>query len=134
MPVNEADRYHVYVPSAPPTVNEGGLGLRPNPFGLDISAAAGLTTNWDLAWGPPLFNLPKLAYGDPIVISVHGFLGTNETVNFKNPAMAERQFHFNALLQNGVKISDAKDFTQAVQDAPIGFQVQVLQPGALLPC
>jgi hypothetical protein len=65
---------------------------------------------------PPFFDLLKLPYGDSIVVSVHGFLGTNETINVQNPARSERQLHFNALPQDGVKISDAKNLTKAIQD------------------
>jgi len=80
---------------------------------------------------PPFFDLLKLPYGDSIVVPVHGFLGPNETFNVQNPARSERQLHFNALPQDGAKISDAKNFIKAVQDTQIGFQAQVLQPGAL---
>lgn len=70
---------------------------------------------------PQFFDLLKLPYGDSIVVSVHGFLGTNETINVQNPARSERQLNFNALPQDGVKIPDAKNLTKAVQDAQIGW-------------
>jgi hypothetical protein len=43
----------------------------------------------------------------------------------------KRQLHFDTLLQNGIKIANAEHFTKAVHAAQIGFQVEVLQPGAL---
>ena len=65
------------------------------------------------------------------MVSVHGFLGPDEPVNAQIPARSERQWNFDALPQDGVKISDAKNLTKAIQDTQIGFQVQVLQSVAL---
>jgi hypothetical protein len=86
-----------------------------------------------LAWlgSPPAFYLLKLAYGDSVVITVHGFFGSNETVHVQNPATSERKLHFKALPQDGVKIPNAKNLTKAVQGSEISFQVKVFQSGTL---
>src|SRR5690349_2323430 len=80
-----------------------------------------------LRWSLTLFNLLKLPNGDSVVVTVHGFLGKDETVDIQNPATSERQLHFDTLAQNGVKVSNAKNLTEAIHDPQIGFQVQVLQ-------
>jgi hypothetical protein len=58
----------------------------------------------------PLFDLPQLANGDLVVITVHGFLGTDETIDVQNPAGPKRQVHYNAPLHNGIKIANAAHF------------------------
>jgi hypothetical protein len=79
----------------------------------------------------PFFDLPKLAYCDSIVITVHGFFGANETIQVQNPVRSERQLHSHTLPPDGFKIPNAKNLTKAVHGAQIGFQVKVLQSGAL---
>ena len=73
-----------------------------------------------------LFDFSQLAHGNSIVVAVHGFFGTNETVDIQYSTMSKRQLDFQTLLQNGVKIANAKYFTKAVHAAQIGFQVEVL--------
>jgi hypothetical protein len=87
-----------------------------------------------LRWSLTLFNLLKLPNGDSVVVTVHGFLGKDETVDIQNPATSERQLHFDTLAQNGVKVSNAKNLTEAIHDPQIGFQVQVLQSRTLFCC
>jgi hypothetical protein len=79
----------------------------------------------------PFFDLPQLPNGDSVVVTVHGLLGTDETIDVQNPTGPKRQVHFNALLHNGIKIANAADFTKAGHEAQIGFQAEVLQAGAL---
>lgn len=61
------------------------------------------------------------------MVTVHGFLGTDKTVEVQNLAMPERQLHLDTLAQNGVKIPDAKNLTQAIHRPQIGFQAQIFR-------
>lgn len=55
------------------------------------------------------------------MVAIHRFLCANQGVNVKNAALAEWQGDFHALPQNGLKISNAKYFTETINDAQVGF-------------
>lgn len=74
----------------------------------------------------------ELSYGNPVVVTIHCFLGADQGLKVENPAIAKGQFQFDALLQNALKIADAEDFAQAIHHAPIGLQIEILQTSALL--
>ena len=76
----------------------------------------------------------ELSEGDPVVLAIHGFLGADQRVQVENPAMAKRQFQFDAVFQNILKIADPQNFTEAIHDAQIGLQIKILQTRALLGC
>ncbi len=67
----------------------------------------------------------QLFHGNPVVITVHGFLGPDQGFDVNNPAVASRQFHFDAVLPDRIKITDAQHLTQAIYHTEVRLQIQV---------
>ena len=80
---------------------------------------------------PPAY-LFQLTHGDSVVIPVHRFLGTNQASNIKKQTATKGQLHFDAPLQNSIKVSNPQHLTKAVQGAQIRLEVKVFEAGTLL--
>ncbi|HLP75800.1 MAG TPA: hypothetical protein VK327_02700 [Candidatus Paceibacterota bacterium] len=75
-----------------------------------------------------------MPYRQPITVAIQGFLCFDQRINVEYPAFSKRQFKFNAVLCDFIEIPDPENFSQAIHNAQVRFQVQVLEGRALFGC
>lgn len=84
--------------------------------------------------GAALAGADRLQLLDRLAVagSIHGAFGFDECVEAKDAAFAEFHIDDYALLLNGGELPYTEHFAETIEDAEVGFQIEILQAAALL--